>query len=99
MSIAGSGIRASIGWMSTCRHYRRRRRRVTQKLMAGRLIELNESAVDREIVFSRVFDAPRSMVWEAWTDPKQFVLWWGLRGFSTTIDEMDVRPGGVWKLV
>ena len=67
--------------------------------MAEKLIEKNESAVDREIVFTRVFDAPRRMVWEAWTDPKQLVLWWGPRGFTTTIEEMDVRPGGVWKLV
>ena len=67
--------------------------------MAEKLIERNESAVDREIVFSRVFDAPRWMVWEAWTDPKQLVLWWGPKGFTTTIDEMDVRAGGVWKLV
>ena len=67
--------------------------------MAEKLIERNESAVDREIVFTRVFDAPRTMVWEAWTDPKQLVLWWGPRCFTTTIDEMDLRPGGVWKLV
>ena len=67
--------------------------------MAEKLIDRNESAVDREIVFTRVFDAPRGMVWEAWTDPKQLVRWWGPRGFTTTIDEMDLRPGGVWKLV
>jgi uncharacterized protein YndB with AHSA1/START domain len=64
-----------------------------------KIIEANESAVDREIVFTRVFDAPRSMVWEAWTDPKQLVLWWGPRGFSTTVQEMDVKAGGVWRLV
>ncbi|HKN75478.1 MAG TPA: SRPBCC family protein [Candidatus Acidoferrum sp.] len=51
----------------------------------------------REIVLSRVFDAPREMVWNAWTDPKQIVKWWGPRGFTTTIHEMDVRPGGVWR--
>jgi uncharacterized protein YndB with AHSA1/START domain len=53
---------------------------------------------DREIVISRVFDAPRELVWEAWTDPRQVVNWWGPQGFSTTIDEMDVRPGGAWRL-
>ncbi|MBB5342869.1 SRPBCC family protein [Tunturibacter empetritectus] len=58
-----------------------------------------EDASEREIVLSRVFDAPRKMVWEAWTDPKQVALWWGPKGFTTTIEEMDVRPGGVWKLV
>ena len=61
--------------------------------------EVVESAADREIVLTRLFDAPRRMVWEAWTDPKQVVLWFGPMGFSTTIEEMDVRPGGVWKQV
>ena len=59
--------------------------------MAEKLIEKNESTADREIVFTRVFDAPRRMVWEAWTDPKQLALWWGPRGFTTTIEEMDVQ--------
>ena len=54
---------------------------------------------DREIILTRVFDAPRELVWEAWTDPKHVVNWWGPRGFTTTIEKMDVRPGGVWKHV
>ena len=49
-----------------------------------------------EIVISRVFNAPRELVWKAWTDPKHVVNWWGPRGFSTTIETMDVRPGGTW---
>lgn len=56
-----------------------------------------ENVADREIVITRVFDAPRELVWNAWTDPKRIVQWWGPRGFTTTIHEMDVRPGGVWK--
>jgi uncharacterized protein YndB with AHSA1/START domain len=52
---------------------------------------------DREIVISRVFDASRELIWNACTDPKQLVQWWGPRGFTITIHEMDVRPGGVWK--
>jgi uncharacterized protein YndB with AHSA1/START domain len=52
---------------------------------------------DREIVTSRLFDAPREVVWEAFTDPKQVVQWWGPNGFTTTIHEMDVRPGGKWR--
>lgn len=52
---------------------------------------------DREIVTSRVFDAPREVVWDAFTDPAQVVQWWGPRGFTTTIHEMDVRPGGRWR--
>jgi len=54
---------------------------------------------DRELVTSRVFDAPRELVWEACTNPQHVVNWWGPRGFSTTIEVMDVRPGGVWKHV
>ena len=51
----------------------------------------------REVVITRVFDAPRELVWDAWTDPEQIVKWWGPYGFTLTVDEMDVRPGGVWK--
>jgi uncharacterized protein YndB with AHSA1/START domain len=67
--------------------------------MPERIMETVKSAAEREIVLSRVFDAPREMVWEAWTDPEQVVQWWGPNGFSTTIEEMDVRPGGVWRQV
>ena len=58
---------------------------------------LKAITADREIVISRVFDAPLELVWDAWTDPKQVVQWWGPRGFTTTIHEMDVRPGGAWR--
>jgi uncharacterized protein YndB with AHSA1/START domain len=54
---------------------------------------------DREIVITRVFDAPRTLVWEAWTNPKHVAQWWGPRSFTTTIQEMDVRPGGVWRQI
>lgn len=54
---------------------------------------------DREIFITREFNAPRELVWEAMTDPKHVVKWWGPRGFSTSIEEMDVRPGGIWKHV
>lgn len=54
---------------------------------------------DREIVIKRVVSAPRELVWEVWTNPKHVAQWWGPRGFSTTIETMDVRPGGVWKHV
>jgi|SRR5579863_24231 len=57
------------------------------------------STQDREILITRVFDAPRELVFEMWTDPKHLVHWWGPRGFTTTIQEMDVRPGGQWRKV
>lgn len=55
------------------------------------------SAADREIVLTRVFAAPRELVWLAMTDPRHVVQWWGPHGFTTTIEQMDVRPGGIWK--
>jgi uncharacterized protein YndB with AHSA1/START domain len=59
----------------------------------------DDGAGGNEIVISRVFDAPRELVWEAMTNPLHVVNWWGPRGFTTTIEEMDVRPGGTWKHV
>jgi uncharacterized protein YndB with AHSA1/START domain len=58
-----------------------------------------DDTADREIVITRNFDAPRELVWQAMTDPKHVVHWWGPRGFTTTTEIMDVRPGGVWKHV
>jgi len=55
--------------------------------------------LEREIVISRTFSAPRELVWEAMTNPERVVKWWGPRGFTMTIEEMDVRPGGAWKHV
>ena len=57
------------------------------------------SASEREIVLTRVFDAPRELVWKAWTDPRHLTEWWGPRGFTTTTSRMEVRPGGVWRFV
>ena len=54
---------------------------------------------DREIIISRVVSAPRELVWDAMTDPRKVVNWWGPVGFSTTIETMEVRPGGIWKHV
>lgn len=58
-----------------------------------------EEMPEREIVLAREFNAPRELVWEAMTDPKHVVNWWGPRGFKTSIETMDVRPGGIWKHV
>ena len=54
---------------------------------------------DREIVITRLLNAPRELVFKAWTDREQIRQWWGPRGFTTTTHEMDVRPGGVWRFV
>jgi uncharacterized protein YndB with AHSA1/START domain len=54
---------------------------------------------DRELVFTRTFNAPPELVFEAWTDPRHVVHWWGPRGFNTTSLDMDFRPGGKWRLI
>ena len=56
-----------------------------------------ENSANREIVISRTFAAPRTLVWQAMTDPQHVVHWWGPQGFTTTIETMDVRPGGIRK--
>ena len=72
--------------------------------LATALVESNRAAAsssptaDREIATSRVFDAPRDLVWQAWTEPKHLARWYGPNGFTVTTHEMDVRPGGVWRL-
>ncbi|MGQ0798088.1 MAG: SRPBCC family protein [Methanobacteriota archaeon] len=54
---------------------------------------------DREIVLTRVFDARRERVFKAFTDSNVIPEWWGPRGFTTTVDKMDVRAGGAWRYV
>jgi len=57
------------------------------------------SLEDREIVTTRVFDAPRELVFKAWTDPRHLVHWWGPKGFTNTFHECDPRTGGRWRYV
>ena len=52
-----------------------------------------------DLVFERTFDAPRELVWKAFTDPEIVRSWWGPHGTTTTVTEMDVRPGGKWRYV
>ena len=53
-------------------------------------------ANDRELVITRVFDAPRALVFQAWTDQAVALRWWGPEGFTVEACAMDVRPGGAW---
>jgi len=58
---------------------------------------LSQWSLDREIVMSRVIDAPRDLVFEAWSDPKHLPQWFGPKGFKVETFEIDVRVGGVWR--
>ncbi len=55
-----------------------------------------EAESTRELVTTRFVFAPPAVVWRAFTDPKEVVQWWGPEGFSTTIQEMNLVPGGRW---
>jgi uncharacterized protein YndB with AHSA1/START domain len=55
--------------------------------------------VNREFVITRIFDAPRSLVFKMWTDPTHMAQWWGPRGFTNPVCDMDARPGGAIRIV
>ncbi len=54
-------------------------------------------SLDREIVLTRVVDAPRALVFRAWTDPAHLCRWFGPAGFTCETREADIRPGGRWR--
>jgi uncharacterized protein YndB with AHSA1/START domain len=53
----------------------------------------------QELVFERIFEAPRELVWKVITDPERVTNWWGPDGYTTTVETMDVRPGGKWRWI
>jgi uncharacterized protein YndB with AHSA1/START domain len=52
----------------------------------------------RELVITRIFDAPRDLVFKVWTDPKHVAQWWGPKWFTNPVCELDVRPGGTIRI-
>jgi len=48
----------------------------------------------RELVITRVFDAPRELVWKVWTEPAHLMRWWGPKGFTSPVCKIDLRVGG-----
>lgn len=51
------------------------------------------------MIGTRVYDAPRDLVWRAFTDPKHLAQWWGPNGFRTTTSKFEFKAGGVWRFV
>jgi len=51
---------------------------------------------EREFVMERIFAAPRELVWQAWTKPEYLAHWWGPKGWTLPVCNVDFRPGGVW---
>jgi uncharacterized protein YndB with AHSA1/START domain len=62
-------------------------------------MEEKPSTADRELVTSRVIDAPQERVFQAFRDPARLARWWGPQGFTNTFQEFDLRPGGAWRFV
>ncbi len=54
-------------------------------------------SVERVLEIERIFDAPRSLVFKAWTEPGHLVHWYGPRGFTLPSCKLDLRPGGSWR--
>ena len=54
------------------------------------------SLADQDFVVNRVLDAPRDLVWKAWTEPKRLAEWWGPKGCTLRVIKVDLRPGGVF---
>lgn len=54
---------------------------------------------ERSVTLTRIYDAPRELVWRAWSDPKHLAQWFGPRGFTSSVPEMDVRVGGALRIV
>ena len=64
--------------------------------MAANKSNAAEVAADREISATRVFDAPRELVWKAWTERERLMQWFGPKGFVMPAAKLDFRPGGVF---
>ncbi len=54
----------------------------------------NTNLITQELVITRVFDAPRELVWKAWTEPEYFKRWWGPKNFTAPVCKIDLRVGG-----
>jgi uncharacterized protein YndB with AHSA1/START domain len=67
-------------------------------LIAGRTRIIAEPG-KQEIIMKRIYDAPRALVFKAYTDPALIPQWWGPRRYSTIVDKLDPRPGGLWRFL
>lgn len=52
-----------------------------------------------DLIFERMYDAPREMVFKAWTDPRELARWWGPACFTNPVCEVDLRPGGEYRII
>jgi uncharacterized protein YndB with AHSA1/START domain len=66
----------------------------------NKLNHSNETIVgEKELTTTRIFEASRELVFEAWTNPQHLAQWWGPEGFTNTFQVFDFRPGGTWEFI
>ena len=89
---AASGRRASIDWTNTYRNFKPRRRSMAA---SSERTSIGANPLEREVVITRVFDAPRELVFK----PERLMCWWGPHGWTNPKCEVDLRPCGAWRIV
>ena len=57
-----------------------------------------KAPLERELVIARTLNASRELVFAAWTDPRRALQWWGPVNYPAVHIEMDLRPGGAWRI-
>jgi uncharacterized protein YndB with AHSA1/START domain len=72
---------------------------LSEYLAEARARRAATNPLERELTITRVFDAPRELVFAAWTEPAHLKRWWGPNGFTTPACDVDLRVGGSWKIV
>nr|MBA2543448.1 SRPBCC domain-containing protein [Deltaproteobacteria bacterium] len=72
--------------------------RQTLARLAGHLPHLADGSADDAMVLTRLFDAPPAMVFAAWSSADMVSKWWGPKGFTTPVCELDFRPGGAYRM-
>src|SRR5436309_8130037 len=86
----------SLDWPNTSRKPARKNERRNENMPT---IGKPERTSKRELVSTHIFDAPRELVWKAWTNPNLIPRWWGPRKYSTVVAQMDLLPGRTWRYV
>jgi len=62
--------------------------------MSNKIDSNTTKFTDKELIITRIFNAPRKLVWKAWTDPEHVMRWWGPKNFTSPFCKLDLRPGG-----
>jgi uncharacterized protein YndB with AHSA1/START domain len=68
-------------------------------MLTRNTLTANTTAIEQEMIMTRVFDASRKLVFKAYIDPNLIPQWWGPKRLTTSVVKMDIRPGGIWRFV